>query len=368
MRPGVLLALGAVGTAAYLGWWPVPIDPVAWQAPAAPGYTGAHAPNARLAGIKTIALDRQIGPEHIVAGRDGELYAGIADGLLLHMRPDGSSQGMLAYTGGRPLGMAFDAHGNLIVADADKGLLSFDANGARTVLLAAGEGGPVHFANAVAVAASGKIYLTDSSMRFLAPRAGSTQWAATLDVLEQSATGRVLEYDPASKAVRVVAKGLSFANGIVLAADEQSVFVSESGRYRVWRIDIAAAQLDVSRAARQAKVVLDNLPGYPDNLTRGLNGRIWLGLAGQRDELDAMAGQPFMRKLVLRIPRVFWPAPKRYGHVLAFTEAGQVVADLQDPSGASPVTTGATETVDRLYIHNVNGNGVGWLPSTAAVP
>ena len=101
---------------------------------------------------------------------------------------------------------------------------------------------------------------------------------------------------------------------------------------------------------------------------RGLNGRIWLGLAGQRDDLDAMAGQPFLRKLVLRIPRAFWPAPRNYGHVLAFTEAGKVVADLQDPSGASPVTTGATETIDRLYIQNVNGNSVAWLPSSAAVP
>eukprot|EP01032_Pedospumella_encystans_P027038 gene27038-30567_t len=154
--------------------------------------------------------------------------------------------------------------------------------------------------------------------------------------------------------------------------DEQSLFVSESGRYRVWRIATAAAQLDVSRnspqAQAQARVVLDNLPGYPDNLTRGLNGRIWLGLGGQRDDLDTMATQPFMRKLVLRIPRALWPAPKRYGHVLAFTEDGKVVADLQDPSGASPVTTGATETVDGLYIQNVNGNSVGWLPSAAAVP
>jgi hypothetical protein len=43
-------------------------------------------------------------------------------------------------------------------------------------------------------------------------------------------------------------------------------------------------------------------------------------------------------------------------------EDGKVVADLQDPSGASPVTTGVTETPDRLYIQNVNGNRLGWLP------
>jgi hypothetical protein len=31
--------------ATYLALWPVPIRPVAWQAPAAPGYAGAHAVN-----------------------------------------------------------------------------------------------------------------------------------------------------------------------------------------------------------------------------------------------------------------------------------------------------------------------------------
>lgn len=363
-----LCAAAALAVVAYLLFWPVPVDPLAWQAPQAPGYVGVHAPNGRLAGIREIALARQIGPEHIVQGKDGRLYAGLANGVIMHMQPDGSAQGMLAHTGGRPLGMAFDADGNLIVADAMRGLLSFDATGAQTVLLAAGPGGPLQFANAVAVADNGKIYLTDSSSRFSPAQYGSTQWAATLDVLEQSATGRVLEFDPAAKAVRVVARGLSLANGILLSADGKALLVSESGKYRVWRIAVAASQLDVAQASPQAHVLFDNLPGYPDNLTRGLDGRIWLGLAGQRNDLDGMADKPFMRKLMLRIPRALWPLPKAFGHVVAFTEDGKVVADLQDASGSSPLTTGVTETPERLYIHNVNGDRIGWLPHAALAP
>ena len=49
-----------------------------------------------------------------------------------------------------------------------------------------------------------------------------------------------------------------------------------------------------------------------------------------------MAGKPFLRELTLRLPRALWPLPKRYGHVMAFSEDGKVVADLQDPSGAYP--------------------------------
>ncbi|MET0266701.1 MAG: SMP-30/gluconolactonase/LRE family protein, partial [Duganella sp.] len=188
---------------------------------------------------------------------------------------------------------------------------------------------------------------------------------AMLDALEQSATGRVVEYDPAGGAVRVVATGLSFANGIVLSEDERAVLVSESARYRVWKIDVAANALDLARPTAQASIVLDHLPGYPDNLTRGANGRIWLGLAGPRNELDAMAEHPFLRSMVLRVPRVLWKAPPSRGHVLAFTESGAVVTDLQDASGKSaamaPLTTGATEMGERLYIHSIGSGQLGWL-------
>ncbi|MES2151837.1 MAG: SMP-30/gluconolactonase/LRE family protein [Pseudomonadota bacterium] len=347
--------------AAYLSLWPVPIEPVAWHAPAAPGYTGAHAANTKLLGLQQVDLNGEVGPEHLVPGADGKLYTGVESGRILRMNPDGSELQVFSVTGGRPLGMVFDTGGRLVVADAVKGLLSIDADGKVTVLASAQAGGPLHFPDGVVVANSGKIYLTDASMRFAPAQWGSTMEAATLDVLEQSSTGRVLEYDPASKALRVVATGLSFANGIALSADEQNLFVSESGRYRVWRIAAAADRLDVAQPSAQALVVLDNLPGYPDNLMRGLDGKLWLGLAGQRNDLDAMAGRPLMRKLALRIPRMFWPPPKPYGHVIAFTEDGKVVADLQDPSGNSPVTTGVTETKERLYIHNVSGKSLGWL-------
>jgi hypothetical protein len=47
---------------------------------------------------------------------------------------------------------------------------------------------------------------------------------------------------------------------------------------------------------------------------------------------------------------------------MAFTEDGQVVQDLQDPSGLYPESTGVTETADRLYIHSLHAKGLGWLP------
>ena len=186
-----------------------------------------------------------------------------------------------------------------------------------------------------------------------------------LDIIEQASTGRILEYDPAANATRIVVKGLSFANGVALSSDEQTLFVAETGKYRVWKVSIAADATDLSKgdSSPQASILFDNLPGYPDNLMRGQDGRIWLGLSAPRSPaVDAMAEKPFMRELTLRLPRVLWPLPKRYGHVMAFSEDGKVVADLQDPSGAYPETTGLTETADRLYVQNLHLHVLGWKP------
>ncbi|WP_422847537.1 SMP-30/gluconolactonase/LRE family protein [Acidovorax sp. M14] len=360
-----------VAVAAYLAAWPVPIQPVAWAAPVAPGYQGVHAPNQRLARLNIIDLKGEVGPEHIALGKDGKLYTTVLSGNILRMNPDGSGQEVFANTGGRVLGFDFDAVGNLIAADAVKGLLSIAPDGKLTVLADKVGNDPIRYADAVVVAQNGKMYLSDASTRFAPKDWGGTFEASVLDILEQASTGRVIEYDPATRSTRVVARGISFANGVALSQDEKHLFVNETGKYRVWKIAVDANDLDIgqvngrtgSQPSSQARVLLDNLPGYPDNLMRGLGGKVWLGFAKPRGAaIDNMAGKPWLRSLTLRLPRALWPIPQPYGHVIAFTDDGKVVADLQDPSGAYPETTAITETADRLYVQSLHAHGLGWLP------
>ena len=361
----ILVLLGAVFVllAGYLSFWPVPIAPRSWTAATSPGYSGPHAVNEKLAGLQMIDLGGEVGPEHVALGKDGKLYTTVLSGNILRMNPDGSGQEVFVNTGGRVLGFDFDAAGNLIAADAVKGLLSVAPDKTITVLANEVNGTPILYADAVVVAASGKIYFTDASTRFAPAQWGGTFEASVLDILEQSATGRVVEYDPATRATRVVARGLSFANGLALSRYELNLFVNETGKYRVWKIAVTANDVDVGQPSDQARVLLDNLPGYPYNLMRGQDGRIWLGFAKPRNPtIDMMADKPFLRALTLRLPRSLWPIPRAYGHVMAFTEDGQVVVDLQDPGGAYPETTAVTETPERLYIHSLHARGLGWLP------
>ena len=348
--------------AAYLTLWPVPINPVSWNAPMQPGYVGVHTVNTKLANLNIISLGAEVGPEHIAIGKDGKLYTTVASGNILRMNQDGTALEVFVNTGGRVLGFDFDASGNLIAADVNNGLLSISRDKKMRVLTDKVNGDPIRYADAVVVAKSGKMYLSDASTRFAPKDWGGTFEASMLDILEQSATGRILEYDPANKTTRIVAKGFSFANGVALSSDEKTLFVNETGKYRVWKLSVAANDLDISVPSSQAEVLLNNLPGYPDNLMRGLDGKIWLGFAKPRNPtIDKLAAKPFMRKLTLRLPRAMWPIPKAYGHVIAFTEDGKVVADMQDPSGAYPETTAVTETADRLYIQSLHAKGLGWM-------
>ena len=356
-----LLVAGVLG---YLSLWPVSARPIAWNAPTPPGYVGAHAPNTRLAGLHTIVIGSEFGPEHMAIGPDGKLYAAMTSGNLIRMDSDGTHQEVFATTGGRVLGFAFDHDGRMIAADAMKGLLAIDAQGGVRLLTdRVSRDDPVRYANAVVVADDGTIYFTDASTRFSPADWGGTYEASVLDILEQAASGRVLAYEPSNRSTRVVASGFSFANGVALSADGSHLFVSETGRYRVWSIDSHARDLHVQRASAQASVLLDNLPGYPDNLMRGRDGRIWVGLFRPRNPAaDGLSDKPFMRKVLLRLPRAWLPVGKPHGHVFAFLENGQVTEDLQDPAGAYPETTGLTETADRLYVQNLHLPVLGWKP------
>ncbi len=359
--------------AAYLLLWPVPIRAVAWQAPRSAGYIGPHARNERLAALRPISIAPEIGPEHITFGPDGKLYTGTLSGAILRMNPDGTGMETLVNTGGRPLGMEFDAAGRLIVADAFKGLLAIGMDRSVTVLVDHVGADPLAFADAVVVARDGRILFTDATQR-LSARTWGTFDAALLDIMEHSCTGRVLDYRPQTRALRVVIGGLCFANGITLSADESQVFVSETGEYRIWRVDVDADGLDARALFRdaerhRARIFAANLPGFPDNLTRSASGRIWIGLTKPRSEVvDALSAWPLLRSMSLRLPRALWPVPPVYGHVIGFDESGRVVADLQDPSGRIPETSGATEHDGHLYIQSLQAGALGVLPVSAIGP
>jgi hypothetical protein len=54
--------------------------------------------------------------------------------------------------------------------------------------------------------------------------------------------------------------------------------------------------------------------------------------------------------------------------VIAYGDDGHVVADLQDPSGRIPETSGVTERDGVLYIQSLHAGAFGILPAAIATP
>lgn len=247
-------ALASLATAAYLLWWPTGVHPVAWQPQPSPGYSGPHVRNERLADLRLLPLPAGAGPEHMARGPDGLMYTALSNGHIVRLQRDGHRLENVADTGGRVLGFDFDREGNLIAADAYKGLLRVSPKGEVSLITRqVSDTDPIVFADAVAVAADGRIYFTEASHRFQPGPWGDPMAVSLAEILEQRGNGRVLVHDPATHTTEVIATGLVFANGIVVAEDGQSLLVAETGRYRIWRIPMSARQPDSSTSACRAR-------------------------------------------------------------------------------------------------------------------
>ena len=340
----------------YLFLWPVPIDPVAWDAPVDAGLVDPFEPNDRLSRARLIDLGSHQGPEDIAEGSDGLIYTATNGGQVIRFDTTGNNIEVFAETGGRPLGLEFDADGNLLVANAYLGLQRITPDGTVEVLTDEYDGEPILYADDVAVAKNGMIYFSDASSKFGAMKTGGSYEASLMDLMEHGGHGRVYRYDPATNDTSIILDGLNFANGVAISEDQHYLMVNETGSYRVLRHWL------VGENSGETDVAIDNLPGFPDNINNGLNGRYWVGLVAPRNKLlDDMSDRPWLRKLVQRLPASVRPKAVPSSHVIAINAEGEVLMNLQDTRARLPALTGVYETRDTLWLSSLFGNRAGKL-------
>ena len=344
-----LLAILLAALTIYLAVTPSPIDPLAWDAPEGPELAGPLQANQRLKEAELLARGQIHGPEDTAVDGQGRVYAGLHDGRVVRIAADGSVE-TFADTQGRPLGMDFDANGNLILADAYKGLLRIDAQGQIEVLTTEAEGVPFKFTDDLDIASDGTIYFTDASSRFEQPD-------YLLDLLEARPHGRLLSYNPATKETKVLLKDLYFANGVALSAAEDFVLVNETYRYRITRYWLSGEK------AGTHDIFIDNLPGLPDNLQGDRNGTFWVALPTPRKaDIDKLHRSPWLKAQMAKLPRAFWPKAERYGFVIALNEQGQITQSLHDSSGEHlRMVTSVKPVGDYLYFGSLDNDRIGKL-------
>jgi len=343
----ILLSLLLI-VALYLVAWPVPVDPKAWVAPSQPELVGQYEPNSQLSEFDAVQIDGMHGPEAITTNAQGDVYTTTHEGWILRLKAGSNNIERWINVGGRPLGIAFDEAQNLWVANAFIGLQKVTVDGQITVEATSAEGIPIVYADDVVVTPNGKIYFSDASTKFSAKKANNTLNASLLDIIEHGLYGRIIEFDPLTKTTSVLMRNLSFANGVTSSETGDFLLVAETGSYRIWKHWLEGEK------AGESEVLISNLPGFPDNVHRGLEGRFWFGLTSPRSKiLDDLSEKPFLRKVIQRLPPFMRPNVEPYGHVIAIDEMGQILHDLQDPAGAYPATTGAWETDNYLYLSSL---------------
>ena len=335
---------------------------------AEPGSGTPYALNNRLAVADAIGLGELEGPEDVILDEGDHLYCGTRHGEIVRFfAPDYTRSEVFAHVGGFPLGLAFDAQGNLISCVGAMGLYSISPEREVTKLTAEttrsltsiNDDARLRDPNDLDIAPDGKIYFTDSTKRY-----DAHDW--TLDSIENRATGRLLVYDPKDGSTKTLLDGYRYTNGVCMAHDNRSLFFAESWACRIHRYWLKGPK------AGTAECVIRDMPGYPDNINRASDGRYWMAWLGMRTPtFDLSLRHPAMRKrMARRLPQDEWLFPNiNTGGVVKFDEAGQIIQTMGDLGGAShAMVTSMREHKGQLFIGGIFNNRIGRFAIAGADP
>ncbi len=311
-------------------------------------------PRTALVPLRYVSLPGH-GPEDVVADPRGRVLTGLADGRIVRVDglddPPGARVEHIAEIGGRPLGLELLPEGDLLVCDAEGALLRVDPDGGTgnvRVLTESAAGERLRFCSNVVALPDGTVYFTVSS-RVHPLR----DWMG--DMAEHTGTGRLLRLTPGATEAEVVLEGLQFANGLVRGADDRSLIVAETGARRLTRFHLTGPR------AGHAEPLVENLPGYPDNMWRGApDGPVWVALAGPRvPALDLLhRAAPGVRRAAARIAVRAPYRPAAWAGVLAVDDDGRVLHHLTRRRSGFRMVTGVCETGGLLVLGSLHERGI----------
>lgn len=321
-----------------------PIDPVRWQPP--PVDELPDLPSADL----TVVLVPGDAPEDVVADDGGNIWTGLKDGRIVRIEPDGNSNRVVADTGGRPLGMDVARDGRVLICDSHRGLLALDpASGKLDVLVESVGGRRLKFCSNVTQTSDGTIYFTESTSAFHYEHFAGA-------ILEARGRGSLFRLDT-DGTVTTLVDGLYFTNGVTSTADESALVFAETQGRRLSKYWLTGQH------AGSVTPLVANLPGHPDNISTGADGRIWTAMVSPRNAAaDWLAPRaPILRQLLWRLPERLQPKIAAEVWVVAFdADTGSVVGGLRTEHPDFGMVTGVVESGRRLWLSCIGNPAVAY--------
>ncbi|KAL3824601.1 hypothetical protein ACJIZ3_020630 [Penstemon smallii] len=167
---------------------------------------------------------------------------------------------------GKPIGLEFNQKTKeLYIIDAYLGLLVVGKEGGVATQLSRGS----HFDYADAFdidTATGVIYFTDVGDIFSKNRNFT-------DIVYRANDrgGKLLKYDPKTKKIEVLLKGLAMPVGLAISKDGAFVLISEYLTSKITRFWVKGPKANTSETFVE-------LPGHPDNIRRASSGDFWVAV------------------------------------------------------------------------------------------
>ena len=332
------------------------------------GRGGPFEQNDKLRDVTLIGLGRIEAPEDVILDRRDNLYAGSRHGdIIRFLAPDYEKMEVFAHIGGQPLGMAFDRDDNLYVCIGGMGLYRIKPDGTvekatdetNRSLHSVNDDSRLRLADDLDITDDGLIFFSEATVRY-----EMDEWP--IDGLEARGNGRIICYDTKRGTTHTALRGLKFPNGICVASDGQSILFAETFGCSIKRYWFAGAKKGT------VEVVMDNLPGYPDNINLASDGNYWLALVGMRSPaLDLAWKMPgFRRRMAKRVPVDEWLFPNiNTGCVVKFNEQGKILESLWDLRGVNhPMITSMREHRGYLYLGGISNNRIGRYKLEGADP
>lgn len=327
--------------------------------PTAQGSGSPYEVNDKLADVSLIGLEQVEGPEDVIFDDDDNLYCGTRHGDIMRFRaPRYDKAELFAHIGGFPLGMAFDAEGNLYSCVGGMGLYRVAPDGTvskatdqtRRSLFSVIDDSRLRLADDLDIAPDGKVYFSEATIRY-----EMHDWP--VDSLEGRGNGRIICYDPKTGTTSTIKDKLRFPNGICTSFDGTSILFAETWGARISRLHVSGPKKG------QTETVIDSLPGYPDNINRASDGNYWLALVGMRSPAVDLAFEmpEFRKRMSRRISHDEWLYPNiNSGCVVKFSEAGEILDVLWDLKGKNhPMITSMREHKGSLYLGGISNNRIG---------
>jgi ribose transport system permease protein len=332
------------------------------------GTGGPFEQNDKLRDVTLIGLGRIEAPEDVILDRNDNLYAGSRHGdIIRFFAPDYERMEVYAHIGGQPLGMAFDRDDNLYVCIGGMGLYRITpdrkiekaTDETNRSIYSVNDDSRLRLADDLDIADDGRIFFSEATVRY-----EMHEWP--VDGLEARGNGRIICYDPKTNTTRTVLRGLKFPNGIAIASDGQSILFAET-----FGCSIKRYWFDGPKTGK-VETVLDNLPGYPDNINLASDGNYWLAVVGMRSPaLDLAWKMPgFRKRMGKRVPIDEWLFPNiNTGCVIKFNERGEILDALWDLRGENhPMITSMREHRGYLYLGGIANNRIGRYKLEGADP